>query len=441
MLAPNAASSPSPSPTRSSRRDSFVAHARPRGSSLSERCEPLVEWMDRRLSDRTWSFCRTLLDRGPVFASVATVDGRQTQGLNFASQDYLGLTFDPRVREAAARALHDHGPHSAGSEVNGGNTLLTRELEAAIGDFLELPHVALFPTGWAAGYAALRGTLRQYDHVIVDALAHNCLQEGILASGAQRHAVGHNDLEAIAAALREIRGLARPDAAVMVVSESLFSMDSDGPDLARLVELVREHGAHLAVDVAHDLGVLGPGGRGLLAEAGVLSAVDFVIGSFSKVFGSTGGFVATPHRSCLLHIQAFGQANTFSNSLGPVNTASVLAALGIVRCSDGDLLRSRVLDAATRLREACQGRSFEILGRPSALVPVLIGDEHLGRLLCREAGELGVLSNFIEYPAVPVGRSRLRLQVTPAHAALALDEVAAHLDRARLNATMAVTGA
>jgi 7-keto-8-aminopelargonate synthetase-like enzyme len=135
-----------------------------------------------------------------------------------------------------------------------------------------------------------------------------------------------------------------------------------------------------------------------------------------------------------LHIQAFGQANTFSNTLGPVNTASVLAALEIVRGPEGGVLRSRVLDAATRLREACRIRELEVLGRPSALVPVLIGDEHLGRLVCREAGELGVLSNFIEFPAVAVGRSRLRLQVTPAHDEIALDQVAERLADARSNA-------
>lgn len=419
-----------PARSVSRRRDSFLAFARPRGRDLQQRAMPLWEWSKTRIAAETWSFCRTLGERTPTIATFEDQGGVPRTGFNFASQDYLGLTFDERIRRACATTALATGPHSAGSEVNGGNLGVARELERELLRFLGVESVALFPTGWSAGYAAIRGLLRADDHAVVDELAHNCLQEGILASGAARHAFGHNDEDSLERTLSVIRATDSANA-ILVITEGLFSMDSDGPDLQRVVELTRRYGAYLLVDVAHDLGVLGPRGTGRLGEAGVLADADFLVGSFSKSFATTGGFVTSRYRECLLQIQAFGQANTFSNSLGPVNATAALEAMKILRSREGDALRDRTMLASHRLRDALSNEGFTVLGQPSALVPVLAGDEWFGRMLCRELGRSGILANFIEFPAVAIGRSRLRLQVSPAHDALDMNAIAGTVARCR----------
>ncbi|WP_308240349.1 aminotransferase class I/II-fold pyridoxal phosphate-dependent enzyme [Mesorhizobium sp. J428] len=376
-------------------------------------------WPPRR---GAWSFCRTQESRSGTRGAYRGWDGTRHSGINFAAQDYLGLSHHPRVIQAAHDAIEQYGLHGAGSEVNGGTTWPVEQIALRLARLLNLEHCIMFPTGWAAGYAAIRGLMRRSDVVVIDKLAHNCLREGALASGAEMAAFDHNDPESLAAALERARS-SNPDAAILVVIESLYSMDSDGPNLRGIIDAARAYGAHTLVDCAHDLGVFGKSGAGLMADAGVLGEVDFVVGSFSKVFATTGGFLISRWRQCTLSVQAYGQANTFSNQLGPVQAATALAAFEIVVSSEGDKLRRDVLQASRELREVITSRGLICFGIPSALVPVLTGLEVIGREAARQLGQNGILANFIEYPAVATGSSRLRLQVTPDHRDLPLREI------------------
>lgn len=404
------------------RADSFARFALAQGPDLAERCKPLLDWANRRLEEGTWSFCRVQEERTATSGTYRGWDGRRHRGINFAAQDYLGLARHPEVVDAARQAMAEHGLHGAGSEVNGGTTPPAEALAGQLADWLGQEHCIIFPTGWAAGYAAVRGLMRKADHVVVDRLAHNCLREGALASGTGIAAFDHNSIPSLQHELERIRSL-DPRAAILVVVESLYLMDSDGPDLRQVVATAREYSAHVLVDCAHDLGVFGEHGAGLAHAASVLGEVDFVVGSFSKVFATTGGFLASRWRQCTLSVQAYGQANTFSNQLGPVQAATALAALRIVRSEEGDALRRGVLSASRRLREALSGRGLTCLGKPSALIPVLTGTEQAGRQIAKQLAEAGILVNFIEYPAVATGASRLRLQVSPQHQALDLETI------------------
>lgn len=404
------------------RSDSFARFALAHGPNIPERCTPLLDWSNRRLSEGTWSFCRTQEKRNGTEGAYRGWDGTRYRGINFAAQDYLGLAQDPRVIDAARRAMDRHGLHGAGSEVNGGTTPPVEELALRLANWLEQDHCIIFPTGWAAGYAAIRGLMRKSDYVIIDKFAHNCLREGALASGASIVAFEHNNVPSLQHELERIRTL-DTQAAILVVVESLYSMDSDGPDLGQIAAAAREYSAYVLVDCAHDLGVFGRNGAGLSADAGVLGDIDFIVGSFSKVFATTGGFLASRWRQCTLSVQAYGQSNTFSNQLGPVQAATALAVLDIVTSPEGDSLRVDVIQASRTLRDSLTRKGLVCLGTPSALIPVLTGPERVGREVASRLAQQGILANFIEYPAVATGASRLRLQVSPRHLELDLAEI------------------
>jgi len=405
------------------RGDSFARFALAHGPNIPERCAPLLDWANRRLAEGTWSFCRVQEARTGTDGIYRGWNGQRYHGLNFAAQDYLGLAQDPRVIDAARGAIDAFGLHGAGSEVNGGTTPPADELARRLAEWLGQTHCIIFPTGWAAGYAAIRGLVRKPDHVVIDRLAHNCLREGGLASGASITAFDHNNVTSLRQELERIR-LLDDKAAILVVVESLYSMDSDGPDLKEIVAAARDHAAYILLDCAHDLGIFGRAGTGLADEAGVLDEIDFIVGSFSKVLATTGGFMASRWRQCTLSVQAFGQSNTFSNQLGPIQAATALRTLEIVASQEGERLRVQVLATAEHFRTLLEQEGATCIGRPSALIPVLTGSEKVGREITRRLAEDGILVNFIEYPAVALGASRLRLQISPQHGALDLNSVA-----------------
>jgi len=216
------------------------------------------------------------------------------------------------------------------------------------------------------------------------------------------------------------------------VTESLFSMDSDTPDIAAFQALAHEFGATLMVDVAHDLGCIGEDGRGHIGVQGMLGSVDLVMGSFSKTFASNGGFVASRSRGVKEFLRYFGTPGTFSNALSPVQAAIVLRAFDIVDSVEGRALRSdlmrNVLDLRNRLHEA----KMDVYGQPSAIVSVKMGTEMLARLVSSRLPDLGLIANLVEFPAVAKGAARFRLQVmakhSPDHVAGAVDRLSMALD-------------
>lgn len=297
-----------------------------------------------------------------------------------------------------------------------------------LADFLQVPHVVLFPTGWGAGYGAIKALVHPYDHIVIDAPAHDCLQHGARATGATVSPFAHNDVASLDKRLRRIRSQTITGA-ILVVTESLFSMDSDHPDFTALVAVCRAHEAQILVDVAHDLGATGPGGRGVLAEAGVVDDIDVVIGSFSKSFGCLGGFVATRSRAASYYVRGFSGTDTFSNYLMPAQVAAVTTALRIIGSEEREGLRRQTMRKSQVLRAALTAEGFEVMGRPSPIVLPRIGSEGTARLAQRECLRRGVIVNSIEFPACRKGEARFRLQVSPRHEDEMLPMVAAVVRR------------
>ena len=388
----------------------------PVGKDFSTRCEPFMDWVDAASREGYFQFLRHHVDAPGETTEVVGWGGQSYSGINLASQDYLGLARHPRVVRASADAALEKGTHSSGSETLGGGFGEAKRLERIVADFTGQPHVVLFPTGWAAGYGAIRALVRPHDVVLMDALAHNCLQQGAQASTPNVATFAHNDLDSLENRLRRARA-GQPDAAILVVTESLFSMDSDYPDFERMSRLCDAYEASLMVDVAHDLGVLGPGGRGVLHETGMLEEVPFLVGSFSKTFASIGGFFAARHRGPTLYARGFSGSYTFSNYLVPSQVAAVTAAFEVVASREGDELRRRTLENAAILRDALAAQGIPALGRVSPLVLPVIGPEPVARVAYRYCLEHGLILNNIEFPACRRGEARFRMQVTPLHTA------------------------
>ena len=395
--------------------------AHPKGSHLTQRTRPLGDWVEMRTELDTWPYARTLQERPETVTRLESQNGRRVQGINFGSQDYLGLASHPAILAAAMAALEEFGPHTAASPMLQGNTRLGRELEAALGDLLGMEHVLLFPTGWAAGFGTITGLVRPADYIVMDQLAHACLMQGARAATPNLFLFRHNDAEALRDRLRRIRDKDRENA-ILVVSEGLFSMDSDSPDVALLQAACREFGAVLMMDVAHDLGASGPGGTGQIGLQEMLGQVDLVMGSFSKTFASNGGFVATRDRSVREYLGIYGGTHMFSNGLSPVQAGVVLEALRIVRSPEGSALRERAFDNILRLRAGFEVKGIECLGDPSNVVPVMTGDDDTGKWTGRLLEENGLIANLVEFPAVPRGRARFRFQVMATHTAAQVDQ-------------------
>lgn len=394
--------------------------ANPKGSHLLERTRELGQWLDLRTELNTWPYARTLQARPGTETVLQSQNARLVAGMNFGSQDYLGLASHPAIVDAAKRALDEYGPHAAASPMLQGNTIPGRELERGLAEILQAEHVLLFPTGWAAGFGAITGLVRPTDTIVIDQLSHACLMQGARAATQNIYLFRHNDAEALRHRLAKIRAKDSENA-ILVVSEGLFSMDSDSPDIDALQSACREFGAVLMMDVAHDFGAMGPGGTGQLGIQKMIGKVDLVMGSFSKTFSTNGGFVATNEKSVRQFLGIFGGSHMYSNGFSPVQAAIANEAMRIVRSADGDELRERSYDNILRLRAGFESRGIECLGEPSNVVPVMCGDETVAKWTSRLLEENGLIANLVEFPAVPRERARFRFQVMATHTSEQID--------------------
>ena len=407
------------------------------GRNLLERLSPHQAWSSTRLQNRVEPYCKHT--SGAITNRSVARDraGREFAGPNFASQDYLGLSGHPKVKAAAIAAVNTCGVHSAGSAALMGLTEQSCELETRLARWLGKHEATVFPTGWGAGYGIIKTLVRPTDHVLIDMLAHACLMEGARSATTNVHSFPHLSSSGLEKKLARVRA-DDPDVRILVVSESLFSMDSDTPDLKEITAIAHKYHAAIVVDCAHDLGSFGTNGLGHLATQGALNAVDIVMGSFSKTFASNGGFVASNNQALKIALRYMCGPLTFTNALSPVQAAVVVEALSIVQSTEGAERRQRLMANIMALRTGLTEMGFEVLGAPSAIVPVILGNSALSRLICRFTLEGGALVNLVEFPAVSRNTCRFRLQVMADHTASDIEEFCDILYAARGKARLAL---
>jgi 8-amino-7-oxononanoate synthase len=329
--------------------------------------------------------------------------------INFASNDYLGLAQDPKVKQAAAEAARKFGAGSGASRLITGTLSLHSELDARLATFKQTPAAITFESGYAAALGTIPALFGQGDVIILDKLAHASLIDGARLSGAEIRIYPHNRLERLKELLSWARQK-RSNAKILVITESIFSMDGDACALPQIVELKDEFGAALLLDEAHAIGVIGPNGAGLAAEHDLIDRVDIHLGTLSKAVGSSGGFIAGT--SSLIDVLV-NRARTFiySTAPPPAAIAAAIAGLDIIASELGEQLRTAL---RRNYKELKLNRSTPESQR-SAIIPIIVGLEEPALALSAQLAEQGFLVPAVRFPTVPRGSARLRVTLSAAH--------------------------
>jgi len=345
-------------------------------------------------------------------------DGREL--LNFSSNDYLGLANHPALRKAAMAEWGRGGFGSGASRLICGTLSAHEELEAELADFKRTPAALSFSSGYAAALGTIPALCGSGDVVILDKLSHACLVDAAHLSGAAIRVFHHNNLEKLESHLRWAREK-HPDGRVLVVAESVYSMDGDLAPVAEIVELKDRFGAWLLLDEAHAVGVLGEEGRGLADREGVADRVEVQMGTLGKALGSHGAYIAG---SVALREFLINRARSFIFSTAqpaPV-AAAAREALRICRSAEGEDLR-----ASLRQNLALLGEGLGLAETPSAIVPVIIGGESEAMEISAKLLDAGFLVPAIRYPTVAKGSARLRIAVSAKHSPDNIQKLAAAL--------------
>jgi 8-amino-7-oxononanoate synthase len=334
-------------------------------------------------------------------------DGRLL--LNFASNDYLGLAQHPALRAAAVEAAQNFGAGTGASRLITGTLAIHTELEAKLAAFKRTAAALTFESGYAAATGTIPALFGKGDIIILDKLVHACLIDGARLSDAEIRVYPHNRLDRLEELLKWARQK-RPGANILVLTESIFSMDGDRCPLWEIVELKEKYGATLLLDEAHAIGVLGPGGAGLAEALGLANRVEIQLGTLSKAVGATGGFIAGDAALIDLLINS---ARTFiySTAPTPAAVAAAIAGLSLISSPTGEGLRAALRDNLKRFRE-----NQEITDSSgSAIAPIIVGDEAEALRFSEKLSEQGYLVPAIRFPTVPRGSARLRVTLSAAH--------------------------
>lgn len=341
-------------------------------------------------------------------ARIRLPDGRDV--INFASNDYLGLAQHPLLVEAAHRALDEYGVGSGASRLVTGTHPLHEKLEAQVADLKHTEQALTFTAGYTVSVGVIPALMTPADTIILDKLSHASLIDGARLSGATIRVFPHNNVEKLEHLLKQVRTKAPADARVLIVTESIFSMDGDRAPLREICEIKDRYGALLLVDEAHSFGLVGSRGAGLAAELGVSGQIDFQMGTFSKAVGASGGYVAT---SRLWKEWLLNSARSFiyTTSPPPLIAAAISASLDLISGEEGDRRRDHLAELALHMN-----RLLGLNERPtSSIFPKIIGENEDALAASSRLLEEGLLAPAIRYPTVPRGTARLRLTITAAH--------------------------
>jgi glycine C-acetyltransferase len=343
-----------------------------------------------------------------------TKTGELREGLvNFASYNYLGLSYREEVKDAIREAVAIYGGGSSGSPILSGTTRLHEELADAVSGFKGKEATLIFPTGYSANVGTIAGLMRSGDLIVADQYAHASIVDGMILSKAKSRFFRHNsaaDLD------RKLKGF---DGKKLVIVEGVYSMDGDICALPEILEVTKKHGARILIDEAHSTFVFGASGRGVAEHFGLDEQIDIHIGTFSKSLGGQGGFLSGS-RSLINYLRGFSRSRFFSCALAPTVVAGLLAALRLAEKKPE--LRERLWQNVDFMQKRLRDAGVDVGDSESQVIPIMIRNDsrvfEIGQELLRE----GVYINPVKYPAVGKHKSRFRMSISAAHTREELEE-------------------
>ncbi|MBX3063906.1 MAG: pyridoxal phosphate-dependent aminotransferase family protein [Anaerolineae bacterium] len=357
----------------------------------------------------------------PFFQPLQNSEGTTAQFeghevIMIGSNNYLGLTTNPQVRQAAMDAIAKYGTSCTGSRFLNGTLELHLELERRLAKYHGAEAALTFTTGYQANVGTITALVGKGDYVIVDKEDHASIVDGCLMCFGEMRRFSHNDVSSLENVLRRLPD----DAGKLVVVDGVYSMGGDIAPLPEIVAICKKYGARIMVDDAHGIGVTGPGGRGTAAHFNLEDEVDIIMGTFSKSFASVGGYIVG--KADVLHyVQHNARALIFSASLPPANAATVLACLDIIEAHPE--IVNNLWDNAEYMRKSLREMGYDTGYSNTPIIPLIIRDEFRTALAWRALLDEGVYTNPVVPPGVPPQMSLLRTSYTATH-------TRDHLDRA-----------
>lgn len=371
---------------------------------------------------RSYTAAKEAMESGiyPYFIPLNENEGTEVvfQGKRLimcGSNNYLGLTTHPKVREAAIEAIKRYGPSCTGSRFLNGTLALHEQLEGEIAEFVGKDDALVFSTGMQTNLGTVSALIGRDDVVVLDKEDHASIVDGARLGYGKIERYRHNDMDHLAKVLKSI-----PETAgTLIVVDGMFSMEGDLAPLPDLIKVAQQYGARLMVDEAHSIGVLGEG-RGTTAHFGVTGDVDLIMSTFSKSFASLGGFIAGDENT-IHYIKHNARALIFSASIPPSNAAAALASLHIM--IEQPELGHRVCEIAEKMRKGFRELGFDIGNSVTPVIPIIIGDNDRTFLMWKKLFDNGVFVNPVISPAVSPGHQLLRTSYMATHTDAQMDKV------------------
>lgn len=359
---------------------------------------------------------------GLLSPTEALIDGRAC--ILMGSNNYLGLTMDPRAIEAASEALRTFGTGTTGSRVANGSYLCHQNLERQLADFYDCRHAILFTTGYQANVGFISAIAGKGDILLIDSDSHASIYDGCKLGDATVYRFRHNDPRDLENRLRRLP----PHVCRLVIVEGIYSMRGDLAPLRELVAVARRHGAYIMVDEAHALGVFGETGRGLAQHLGLSAEIDFIVGTFSKSVGTIGGFCVSNHPE-LEAIRFASRAYLFTASLPPSVVAS--ASVSLERLRTDSSLRQKLWANTDHLHSGLRALGMSLGPDKSPVIGITMPDTNSALQAWRSLLQDGVYVNLALPPATPDNSALLRCSLSAAHTREQLDRVLAAFARVR----------
>lgn len=371
------------------------------------------DWQEARVAQREgWYPYFRALDKS--MGPKAMYKGREI--IMCGSNNYLGLTHHPKVKDAALKAIQDFGTSCSGSRFLNGTLTLHEEVERRLAKFMKREAALVFSTGFQTNLGTITALVGRGDTVVIDKTDHASIVDGCYLAFGETKRYRHNDMEDLERVIKEVKDPER----CLVIVDGVFSMEGDLANLPEIVKLKKKFGFRLMVDDAHGVGVMGEHGRGTAEHYGLEHEVDLVMGTFSKSFASLGGFIAGPDQ--VIHwIKHHSRAMIFSAAIPASNAATVLAVCDIIE-TEYPQLRDRLWANTRKMQTALKGAGFDTGHTQSPIIPILVGDMrktfdfYLGLL------QQGVFVNPVIPPAVEPNRTMIRTSYMASHTNEILDQ-------------------